>query len=637
MRILLIDDSAAFRDEFRDLLTEGGIVDAVLDYASAAVEGSRLMNRGEHDIYFVDYRLPGDNGLDLIKRARAAGVERPILCLTGFDDPRLDREAEEAGANGFLPKGGFSAKFLGRTIRYAIRNAADRQMPQDAQMRFRLAQETANFGSWEWDLVHDTLTWDERMYRLYGCEPSDGPPRAVWERALDSDTLASVENMRRESVVSGLPFQTDYTVTLPDRSVRHIRSAGCLTRGADGRPLRLSGINMDTTELRRLVTDLAHARNAAQRANDAKSRFLAGMSHELRTPLNGILGYAHLLRLEGGLSPAQDSRIGSMLKAGSHLLDMLSRILDFSAIEAEHLELSLSATRLGTLVAESLELVRPAAAIKSLTLDLDMTPDASELVLTDPTRLRQILVNLLGNAVKFTVSGSVSVRVRLSDAMTWRIEVADTGPGIQAEQRAGLFEEFQRSTDSATQAVEGAGLGLAVSYKLARLLGGALRYTDNPGGGSLFILELPDRRAARTETPKVTGRQPDAAVQPRPLHILVVDDIEINLEIASAFLTAAQYCVTRASSGAEALEAIATGHYDAVLMDVRMPKMDELEATRRIRAMASPMAQVPIIGLTAQAFSDQIEACCKAGMNDHVSKPYDPQTLLAAVARAVAA
>jgi PAS domain S-box-containing protein len=256
-------------------------------------------------------------------------------------------------------------------------------------------------------------------------------------------------------------------------------------------------VTRDVTERLRLEREraaeqgeLALARDAAEAASRAKSRFLSSMSHELRTPLNVILGFAQVLSLDPGLRGTQRDQVDAMQSAGRHLLDMISGILDFSRIEAGQLDLNPSITPLRPLLAECLEMVSQAAGAKQLRLTLDVAPDAPLAARLDPLRLRQILLNLLDNAVKFTPAGSVSLRLLAVGQDQLRLEVADTGHGIAASQRSRLFKDFERlSRGDAT--VKGSGLGLAISARLAALMGGRLDHADNPGGGSLFWLELP--------------------------------------------------------------------------------------------------------------------------------------------------
>ena len=390
-------------------------------------------------------------------------------------------------------------------------------------------------------------------------------------------------------------------------------------------------------ELEQMTRHLAAARDIADRSNWAKSHFLAGMSQELRAPLNGMLGHAHLLRQKAGWTSRKAARWTAMLAAGRHLLQMITCMFDLSEIEAADIEPQAVELDMRAVATECLDLIRPAAEAKRLALSIVVAPGTRQQVVTDPTRLRQVLLNLLGNAVKFTSHGTVELRLRQpADGAVLRIEIADTGPGIPAEECQRLFRDFERLDTEANQGVEGAGLGLALSARLATLLGGRLGHDDNPGGGSVFWLELPTDKIVTSPPAEPPAAEAHASAPP-VLHVLVVDDVAMNRDIAGSFLRAAGHRVTSVEGGAEAIAAVGTIDFDVVLMDVRMPEMDGLEATRRIRALDGERGRVPIVALTAQAFTEQVAECRKAGMDSHLPKPFGPDTLLTAVLRAVAA
>jgi CheY-like chemotaxis protein/HPt (histidine-containing phosphotransfer) domain-containing protein/anti-sigma regulatory factor (Ser/Thr protein kinase) len=389
-----------------------------------------------------------------------------------------------------------------------------------------------------------------------------------------------------------------------------------------------------------LAQNLAEARDRAEKASRAKSRFLAGISHELRTPLNGILGYAQLLRREGGLNPIQEQRVDAMLGAGQHLLAMINRVLDLSEVENERFELKPAEVELTTLAQGCLDQVRPGAEAKQLTLRLVVIEDAPRFLITDPTRLRQVLLNLLANAVKFTTEGSVELWLSAGTQGSVRAAVVDTGPGVPPARRARLFEHFER-LDAAPE-IEGAGLGLAITARLLQLMGGHLGYEDNPAGGSCFWVELPSltKPSATEVAPHADPLDTDTPPSPRPhrphraLRLLVVDDVATNRDIARSFLCAAGHNVVCVDGGTEAIAAASASDFDAVLMDVRMPEVDGLEATRRIRAVAGARGRVPIIAVTALAFAEQVAACRQAGVDAHLAKPFTRAALLEAVREA---
>ncbi len=453
---------------------------------------------------------------------------------------------------------------------------------------------------------------------------------------VESDLVSCrVRNRRRHPmwVEANLGLLRDKT----GRPVSIISSVRDITE----RQLQAEELRAANQDLDRLARHLTSARDMAERANRAKSRFLAGMSHELRTPLNGILGYAQLLRIDGGLHGEQASRVDGMLTAGQHLLDMINIVLDISQIEAERVELHPADVDTAQIARACLDLVRPAAQSKGLALESVFEPDTPRFIRADPTRLRQVIVNMLGNAVKFTLRGSVVLRLRRAKACGGlRVEVADTGPGIRPDQQGQLFQDFQRLGADAQATVEGAGLGLALSARLTKLLGGSLGHEDNPGGGSIFWLELPAGSdaplAEAAEQVSVLPPDPAAAMPPPSgLLVLVVDDVAMNREIASAFLEAAGHHAVCVEGGPAAVQAAGARSFDVVLMDVCMPDMDGCEATRRIRALSTSRGSVPIVALTAQVFSEHLEECHAAGMDVHLAKPFTQSALLAALVRAM--
>ncbi|MBR0681679.1 response regulator [Roseomonas eburnea] len=376
---------------------------------------------------------------------------------------------------------------------------------------------------------------------------------------------------------------------------------------------------------------LAAARDASERASEEKSRFLARMSHELRTLLNSVLGMAQLLARDPRLDIVQRERAATLERAGRHLVAIVNDILDLGRVEAGRLELAPRPAELRGLLEEAVELARPAAVMKRIRLDLRMHPQLPAAVLVDPVRLRQILLNLLGNAVKFTPDGGqVTLSVRPGPAAL-EFVVTDTGPGVPADQRERLFRDYERMGAEAA-GTEGTGLGLAITAALARTMGGGASYAPGPEGkGSCFSVTLPLPAATLPAAVERTAPEP-----PRPadgLRILVVDDIAANRMVAEALLTQAGHRVQCCADGASAVAAIARGPLpDVVLMDVHMPDMDGFAATARIRALPGPAGHVPVLAVTAEAAPDEVRACLNRGMDGHVSKPIDRQALLAAIA-----
>ena len=504
-----------------------------------------------------------------------------------------------------------------------------------------MAEQIAGVGHWRLAMPSRTLCWSAEVSRIFGFDHAKGMPEleAVFAFYHPEDREAVKQNLE-SALAEGKEYTMLYRIVRADGELRHVQSRAVPERGPDGSLTAMFGVFMDMTEqcqaeeVRAQMQALSIQTHTAVEASQAKSRFLANMSHELRTPLNGILGYAQLLRLEGNLDATQLARVDAMNNVGEHLLQMISRVLDLSEIEAEHVELHAVDLGLREVAQSCLDLVRPAAEKKRLALKLNIAPNVPPRIKADSTRLRQVLVNLLGNAVKFTAHGSVELRMRLSvDGLGLRLEVADTGPGISAEKRRRLFHDFDRLDAATVCTAEGAGLGLAISSRLVALMDGSLGYEENTKGGSVFYLELPlvvSMIANPVQANACTALVEDMQQKPAAslcLHVLVVDDVAMNRDIARAFLRAAGHEVTVAESGEAAIAMAASVDFDIVLMDVRMPEMDGLEATRRIRSLAGPRSQVPVVALTAQVFAEQLEECRRAGMDSHLTKPFTPNSL----------
>jgi signal transduction histidine kinase/CheY-like chemotaxis protein len=402
---------------------------------------------------------------------------------------------------------------------------------------------------------------------------------------------------------------------------------------AAGMSMLLIAVAKEEAE-RRSVTALALARDTADRANAAKSQFLTRMSHELRTPLNGILGMAQVLERDPSLQGEQRERVVLLEQAGRHLLAIVNDLLDLVRIEAGKLELSPRPVPVSDLVRGSVNLVAETAAAKGVALTAEIAEDVPAAVLADALRVRQILVNLLGNSIKFTPSGGKVVLSVSRDGAdgALALKVTDTGPGVAAEILPHLFQDFvSRPPDASTS--EGAGLGLAISASLARAMGGTISHERGPNGvGSVFTAALPLPAADLAEAQAPT--QPAAQPLPPGLRVLVVDDVASNRKLADAMLRQAGFSVALADSGAAAVAALAAGAVpDVVLMDLYMPEMDGLTATRRIRTLAGAAGRVPVIALTADVSSDRMKVYQAAGMNGCITKPLDVGDLLATIAQ----
>ncbi|MCB1954893.1 MAG: response regulator [Rhodocyclaceae bacterium] len=426
-------------------------------------------------------------------------------------------------------------------------------------------------------------------------------------------------------------LRVEASVALPGGGEEWVRSSQVPLRDAAGQVFGLFGMYEDITREKQVEEALRASTEAAERASQAKSIFLANMSHEIRTPMNAILGFAHLLR-HHGKDPAQLERLDHIIAAAKLLMRIIDDILDLSKIEAGQMVVEQTPLKLDGVLDHVRSITLQRMRDKGLEYREWIDPELSGLTLVgDPLRLGQILINFIGNAIKFTDQGHVELRATLSrlgeDCVRLRFEVEDSGIGIPHSAQQRIFDAFEQAEAATTRNYGGSGLGLAISKRLAGLMGGSIGVTSAPGRGSTFWFEA---ELGRTDAPTEDESPDEGAGVREGARLLLVEDNLVNQVVAAEHLRIAGLHVDIAGHGREALDLLDRADYDAVLMDLQMPVMDGLAACREIRRRG---LRIPVLAMTANAFEDDRQACIAAGMDDFIAKPVEPEQMFATLAR----
>jgi len=552
-----------------------------------------------------------------------------------------------------------------------------RQELHASQERFELAVRGSNHGIWDWNLLQDTCYLSPRCEELLGY-PQDGTrdARAFWTDEVHPGDLNRVEAAISEHLTTRVPFEVEFRMRSTSGEERWMRCRAQAVWDGEGRPVRMAGSVSDITAHKRAIEDLLRlegiaeakarieaqaellaaqareleeARSAAEAASRAKSEFLANMSHEIRTPMTAILGYSDLLASPDQTQSDRLEGVQRIRRNGQHLLRIINDILDLSKIEAGKMSIESVECSVPHLLAGVESLMHARAAEKDLSLTVEYETPVPASIRTDPTRLRQILMNLTGNAIKFTEEGSVTLRARMGEpgpdgSPRMAMDIVDTGIGMTSEQASRLFEAFSQADASTTRRYGGTGLGLAISKHLAGMLGGDVTVASEPGSGTTFTVVIatgplegvelvqPDARFVREALEREEASAAGDA-RARPLEgarLLLADDAQDNQRIISFHLRRAGATIEFADNGRVAVEKVrasldAGAPYAIVLMDMHMPELDGYDATRELRRQD---VRIPVIALTANAMSGDRELCLAAGCDDYATKPIDPPRLI---------
>ena len=684
-RVLLVDDSAIIRNFLKHVLGNAGYVCSEAENGRIGLE---LALADPPDLMVVDWAMPEMDGIELIRKLRETRAGRAIyiLLLTGMDQDEKLVEAFAAGADDFLAKPPKSNVLLSRMLAGQRVVALNQEIRRDQSNLQRFATEFAKINGrlqdtrqkethnqerlalkqrqdaerardfslsasdwfWETDTQHRFCYFSDNFEKVYGLAPGRllGKNR---KSILEIDHLNAPADIAAHltQLAAYAPFKNfEYQIRTQGDEVRWVSVSGLPHVDSHGQFAGYRGTGTIVTERKRAEVELRQAMQMAQAANLAKSRFLATMSHEIRTPMNGILGMAQMLLMPQLPDADRTDYARTILSSGQTLLTLLNDILDLSKIEAGKFQLESTAFAPEALLHETCNLFAGAAQTKGLQLDYQWHGPSDQRYLADSHRLRQMLANLVGNALKFTAHGHVRIEgqptQREGEAAVLEFAVRDSGIGIAPEKIGVLFKPFSQADSSTTREFGGSGLGLSIVRQLAMAMGGEVGVDSELGKGSTFwfrvrVKAVPDGQESRGAQREVPVNAHAASAAGLKGHLLVAEDNPINAMVIRALLGQLGITMTLVGDGQQAVDAIIQGKSggpcDLILMDLHMPVMDGYSATEKIRQWEGQNARpsLPILALTADAFEEDRQHCKAVGMDDFLTKPIALEALKAAM------
>ena len=686
--ILIVDDSQSDRGSYIRYLKSDTNYSYAITEAETLEDGLELWRSQHPNVILLDINLPDGNGLELLESMSKSPASESscVVVLTGKGDEQMAVRAMKLGADDYLVKSDLTPVSLCHTVNQVhhccitkLQLAQSQQQQAElyqnlqthtAQLqkretefqklseRLTLALQSGAMGCWELDLVENSLHWDERMYELYAVTEKSATI-SLYDVAisrLHPDDRHANKSLLHQAIAGQSLYDTEFRIVHPDLSIHFIRAYGIVLRDPQNNPYKMIGVNFNISDRKQVEAQLLRLNEELIRTTMLKDEFLANMSHELRTPLTAILGMSEILQKEllGLVNERQQKALTAIRKGGRHLLELINDILDLSKISSGKMELDLESVSVQNVCDSSLVYVKQQAFQKHVEIYSNTAPNISNIVV-DERRLRQILINLLINAVKFTSNqGRVCLLVSVGCGDTWEgeakipnqfkeqniplilFQVTDTGIGIAAKDIPRLFQPFVQLDSGLNRQYEGTGLGLAMVKQIAELHNGQVTVESAINQGSSFTVALPYEMA------KFTSRSPELLTPfslPAPKSkeaiapmILLVEDNEANIQTFIAYLSAYEYRVILAKNGEEGVAMAKEHQPDIILMDIQMPVMDGLQATRLIRSDPK-LAKVPIIALTARAMQGDQERCIEAGANQYLSKPVELEELVGMISQ----
>lgn len=605
-------------------------------------EGLDLFEKHRSDIVVTDILMPEMDGLKMGEAIRLINPKTPIIITTAFEEPRYFHRAIDLGVDKYVTKPVDLAILESALLKCArtIRAEVALRELQERTTELLEAQRMAKLGHWRLDLVGGKLSWSDEFLRIFEIEAARfGSCYAAFLNRVHPDDRDWIDEAYQAHLKEHADYDVEHRLLLNDGKIKYVHERRQTERDAEDKPIRTLGTVQDITERKLIELELEQHRqhleelvlvrtqqlekskNEAESANRAKSVFLSNMSHELRTPLNAILGFAQLIERDHNVSEAHRKELQTINRAGQHLLALINDVLEISRIEAGHSSSQCEAFDFNDLLIAIEDMIRNRADEKQLHFELQRVGQLPHFVKGDSHHLHQVLLNLLGNAVKYTDVGSITFNVTpFEDSICF--EVTDTGVGISAEDLTHIFHPFYQ-TESGIAKGEGTGLGLTISKEFVRLMGGEITVKSNVNQGSTFAFTIPLPEVdSLAVVQKTHGHVLQLAKEQQPIRVLVVEDNEDNRLLLSRILENVGFNVLCVENGKEAISAFELWQPHFIWMDMRMPVMNGYDASKAIRALPNGK-EVKIAALTASAFQEDRDAILTAGCDDMLTKPLE--------------
>ncbi|HTF80295.1 MAG TPA: response regulator, partial [Cytophagales bacterium] len=596
--------------------------------ATDASQGIDILKRERFDCIFLDYLLPGTDGLVTLRKIKQEGIKTPVIITTSQGDGGIAVEMMKSGAFDYIAKNEINSYIIGQTLRNALRLTKAEQEREEAEIALKIsqkrlaeAQKMAMVGNWELNMIDRDMYWSDEVYRIFNLDKTYTPTLSTFLEYFHEEDRMVFEDLI-ETAESNETFNRDFRIAISKDDLKFVNIQGYVLDGIDLNKREIIGTIQDITQRKWYEEELIKARYMAEESMKIKEKFLANMSHEIRTPMNAIIGFTSLL-LSSELTPQQEEFINGIRFSGENLLVIINDILDFSKIQSGKFLIE----EIDFVLSDVLNPIMKIFAAKAYKKNIDFqieTDVSTPYLIGDPVRLNQILNNLIDNAIKFTTSGYVKLSVKqLSNNdkdLTLEFKVIDTGIGIAEEKIDAIFESFTQASSDTTRMYGGTGLGLSIVKNIVEIQKGTIKATSTLGKGSAFTIILTYKKSS------VVEKEASYEAEPMDLNgtkVLLLEDNQLNQIITKTVLTNVGCMVDIAENGIQGIEMLKESEYDIVLMDIQMPEMDGYETTKHIRTkLPAGISNIPIIAFTADALSTESAKCFAVGMNDYISKPF---------------